>query len=87
MIVGKLLEAKDDETLGYNAAAGKFENMVAAGIIDPVKVRAGGGDDYCQEASVKTRFGSVACVQQQPEGPAGLLLCTACFHFSTGKCK
>ncbi len=44
MIVGKLLEAaKDDETLGYNAAAGKFENMVAAGIIDPVKVGAASG--------------------------------------------
>jgi chaperonin GroEL (HSP60 family) len=39
VIVGKLLESHQDENTGYNAAAGKFENMVSAGIIDPVKVR------------------------------------------------
>lgn len=27
-----------DEDVGFNAAAGRFENMVAAGIIDPMKV-------------------------------------------------
>lgn len=38
VIVGKLLESDGDENEGYNAAVGKFENMVQAGIIDPVKV-------------------------------------------------
>ena len=42
MIAGKLLEKSDDETLGgklgYNAATDKFEDLVAAGVIDPVKV-------------------------------------------------
>ena len=42
MIVGKLLEKTDEETLGgrlgYNAATDKFEDLVAAGVIDPVKV-------------------------------------------------
>ena len=28
-----------DEDVGFNAAAGRFENMVAAGIIDPMKAR------------------------------------------------
>ena len=42
VIAGKLLEKSDDETLGgklgYNAATDKFEDLVAAGVIDPVKV-------------------------------------------------
>eukprot|EP00201_Polytomella_parva_P023020 CAMPEP_0175048276 /NCGR_PEP_ID=MMETSP0052_2-20121109/6098_1 /TAXON_ID=51329 ORGANISM="Polytomella parva, Strain SAG 63-3" /NCGR_SAMPLE_ID=MMETSP0052_2 /ASSEMBLY_ACC=CAM_ASM_000194 /LENGTH=576 /DNA_ID=CAMNT_0016312319 /DNA_START=50 /DNA_END=1780 /DNA_ORIENTATION=- len=35
--VGKVMESNDVE-LGYNAATGKFVNMVDAGIIDPLKV-------------------------------------------------
>mmetsp|Transcript_6353 Transcript_6353/g.10577 ORF Transcript_6353/g.10577 Transcript_6353/m.10577 type:complete len:569 (-) Transcript_6353:418-2124(-) len=37
VIVGKLLES-DDTNYGYNAQAGEFCDMVAAGIIDPTKV-------------------------------------------------
>jgi chaperonin GroEL len=37
VIVGKLLESKDTNW-GYNAQAGKFEDLVKAGIIDPTKV-------------------------------------------------
>ncbi|KAH9619522.1 hypothetical protein KSS87_015010 [Heliosperma pusillum] len=36
-IVGKLLE-QNDHNLGYDAAKGKYVDMVKAGIIDPVKV-------------------------------------------------
>lgn len=36
VIVQKVKEGKDD--FGYNARANKFENLVAAGIIDPTKV-------------------------------------------------
>jgi chaperonin GroEL len=37
LIVGKLLE-KDDENWGYNAATGTYQDLVAAGVIDPAKV-------------------------------------------------
>jgi len=37
IIVGKLLE-NSDETLGYNAAIDKFENLFDAGVVDPAKV-------------------------------------------------
>jgi chaperonin GroEL len=36
IVVQKVKDAKGDE--GYNAAADKYENLVAAGVIDPVKV-------------------------------------------------
>ncbi|XP_052182720.1 chaperonin CPN60-like 2, mitochondrial isoform X2 [Diospyros lotus] len=37
LVVGKLLE-QDDLNLGYDAAKGRYVNMVAAGIMDPLKV-------------------------------------------------
>jgi chaperonin GroEL len=36
IVVQKVKDAKGDE--GYNASADKYENLVAAGVIDPVKV-------------------------------------------------
>jgi chaperonin GroEL len=36
VVVGKILEGKDNT--GYNAATGQFEDLVAAGVIDPTKV-------------------------------------------------
>ncbi len=37
VVVGKLLES-DDPTLGFDAQAGKYTDMIKAGIIDPTKV-------------------------------------------------
>jgi len=37
VIVGKLLEGKDDNT-GYNAKTNEFTDMIKAGVIDPTKV-------------------------------------------------
>ncbi len=37
LIVGKLLE-KDDYNWGFNAATGEYQDLVAAGVIDPAKV-------------------------------------------------
>ncbi|PZT90102.1 MAG: chaperonin GroEL [Citromicrobium sp.] len=37
VVAGKLLEGKDD-SLGFNAATDTYENLVAAGVIDPTKV-------------------------------------------------
>jgi chaperonin GroEL len=36
IVVSKVKEAKGDE--GYNAGSDKYENLVSAGVIDPVKV-------------------------------------------------
>ena len=36
IVVQKVKDGKGEE--GYNAAADKYENLVAAGVIDPVKV-------------------------------------------------
>jgi chaperonin GroEL len=36
IVVNKVLEGKDD--FGYNAAEGQYENLLAAGVIDPTKV-------------------------------------------------
>jgi len=42
VIAGKLLEKSEEESLGgrlgYNAATDVFEDLVAVGVIDPVKV-------------------------------------------------
>jgi chaperonin GroEL len=37
IVVGKIRESKDN-TFGYNAQTGKFEDLVAAGVLDPTKV-------------------------------------------------
>ncbi|MEZ5689976.1 MAG: chaperonin GroEL [Caenibius sp.] len=37
VVSGKLIDAKD-ESLGFNAATDTYENLVAAGVIDPTKV-------------------------------------------------
>ncbi|UOR16388.1 chaperonin GroEL [Qipengyuania aquimaris] len=37
VVAGKLVDANDD-TLGFNAATDTYENLVAAGVIDPTKV-------------------------------------------------
>ena len=42
VVVGKVLE-QADEAFGYNAATNVYEDMIKAGVIDPVKVGAGAG--------------------------------------------
>jgi len=37
IVVGKLLD-KDDDNFGYNAQTGEYGDMIAMGIVDPVKV-------------------------------------------------
>ena len=37
VVAGKLLDGSD-ESLGFNAATDTYENLVAAGVIDPTKV-------------------------------------------------
>jgi chaperonin GroEL len=37
LVAGKLLD-QSDESLGFNAATDVYENLLAAGVIDPTKV-------------------------------------------------
>lgn len=39
VVVGKLLERDAEPNYGYNAANNTYEDLVKAGIIDPLKVR------------------------------------------------
>ena len=41
MVVGKLLERNAEADYGYNAANNTYEDLVKAGIIDPLKVCSG----------------------------------------------
>lgn len=45
----------EDHTMGYNAATGEFCNMIKAGVIDPLKVRGGGGRVVRVEGSTLPR--------------------------------
>ena len=72
VIVGKLLESADFHH-GYDAATGTFTDMVAAGIIDPLKVVRTALQDASGVASLLTT--SEACIveapQPEPAAPAG----------------
>ena len=39
VVVGKLLERNAEPDYGYNAANNTYQDLVKAGIIDPLKVR------------------------------------------------
>ncbi len=76
VIAGKLLEKTEEESLGgrlgYNAATDVFEDLVAVGVIDPVKVRL---PLHVLQACV----GHLHALQspQAPEAPAWDLHCSA----------
>lgn len=67
VIVGKLLEREGDENVGFNAAAGRFEDMVKAGVIDPMKVGgwglAGGAGMARGSAAQQGSGGAALCSQ------------------------
>lgn len=71
VIVGKLLEMEGDELIGYNAATGKFENMVSAGVIDPMKVVRTALLDAASVASLLTTAEVIVVEAAKPEAPAG----------------
>lgn len=51
VVAGKLLE-KDTYSFGYNAATGEFQDLVAAGVIDPAKVVRTALEDAASVASL-----------------------------------
>lgn len=64
VVMQRVIES-DDPNFGYNAATGKFEDLMAAGIIDPAKVGLVGrsGSAGCMVAPLQMLF-FVVCIPQ-----------------------
>jgi chaperonin GroEL len=70
VVVGKILESKDDHH-GYNAATGKFEDLVKAGVIDPTKVTRTALQNAASIAGLMlTTEAMVADIPEKKEAPA-----------------
>jgi chaperonin GroEL len=71
VIVGKIHESKDDN-FGYNAGSDKFENLVAAGVIDPTKVTRTALQNAASIAGLMlTTEAMVADIPEPKSAPAG----------------
>ena len=66
VVVGKLLESDGDFNYGYDSATGQYTDMIAAGILDPLKVVKTALLDATGVASLLTT--SEACIVEAPEG-------------------
>ena len=72
VIAGKLLEQKND-SYGYNAQTGEFEDLVKAGIIDPTKVVRHALQDAASVAGLLiTTEAMVAEKPEKKDAPAGM---------------
>lgn len=69
VIIGKLLEHTGEETHGYNAATDVFEDMVKAGVIDPIKVVRTALLDAASVASLLTTAEAIVVEAPKPETP------------------
>ncbi len=69
VVVGKLVDANDD-TLGFNAATDTYENLVAAGVIDPTKVVRTALQDAASVAGLLITT-EAAIVDKPEDKPAG----------------
>ena len=85
VIIGKLLERTEADglnaTLGYNAATGEYEDLVKAGIIDPLKV----SPCFCIETQLHSGQRTVDCPCRSLSRllPAAQLQATA--HLQAGR--
>ncbi len=71
VVVGKILESKDDH-YGYNAATNKFEDLVKAGVIDPTKVARTALQNAASIAGLMlTTEAMVADIPEKKEAPQG----------------
>lgn len=67
VIVGKLLERPESEPdVGYNAATGEFEDLVKAGVIDPIKVVRNALSDAASVSSLLTTAEAVIVDAPKP---------------------
>lgn len=71
VIIGKLLDHTGEETYGYNAAIDQFEDMVKAGVIDPIKVVRTALLDAASVASLLTTAEAIIVDAPKSEAPAG----------------
>lgn len=70
VVVGKLLE-KNDASVGFNAATGTYEDLVKAGVIDPLKVVRTALVDSASVASLMMTSECMICDSPKEEAPAG----------------
>jgi chaperonin GroEL len=70
VVVGRLLESKDFN-FGYDAQAGEFKDMVAAGIIDPAKVVRVALQDAASVAGLLITTEAMVTDRPEPKGGAG----------------
>jgi chaperonin GroEL len=71
VIVGKLTE-KNDPNYGYDAQAGEFKDMVAAGIIDPTKVVRVALQDAASVAGLLITTEAMVTDRPEPKAGAGM---------------
>jgi chaperonin GroEL len=69
VVAGKLLEQKDTN-LGYDAQAGKYRDLVKAGIIDPTKVVRAALQDAASVAGLLITTEAMVAEKPQPPAPA-----------------
>jgi len=70
LIVGKLLE-RDDYNWGYNAATGEYQDLVAAGVIDPAKVVRTALQDAASVASLLITTEALVAEKPKPQKATG----------------
>ncbi|KAK3264863.1 Mitochondrial chaperonin 60 [Cymbomonas tetramitiformis] len=64
VVVGKLLES--DGSIGFNAATGKYENLIKSGVIDPLKVVRTALVDASSVASLMTTTECIVTTEPEP---------------------
>jgi len=69
IVVNKVREGKDD--FGYNAASDKYENLLSAGVIDPVKVVRTALQNAASVASLMLTTECLIAERPKDEKPAG----------------
>ena len=70
MVSGKLLDG-NDPTLGFNAATDTYENLVAAGVIDPTKVVRAALQDAASVAGLLITTEAAICDAPEDKAAAG----------------
>jgi len=70
IVVQKVLEGKDD--FGYNAGTGVYENLYAAGVIDPKKVSRVSLENAASIAGLLLTTECVLADEPEEDGPAGM---------------
>ncbi|WP_416798308.1 chaperonin GroEL [Ciceribacter azotifigens] len=71
IVVGKILE-KDNDNFGYNAQTGEYGDMIAMGIVDPVKVVRTALQDAASVAGLLVTTEAMIAELPKKDAPAGM---------------